>query len=65
MRLAATAGAGRRRASEQRIAVRDLGTHIHFFLLSSLHLCLISYVRLHICVRERRKGACGGDVAQT
>lgn len=58
MRVAATAGAGKRHVPEQRMAIRDFGTHTLASFLSffhfCLHLCLISYVRLHMCVCVRK-----------
>jgi hypothetical protein len=61
VRVAATAGAGRRQACEQRMAIRDFGTHTltSFFLLflsSSLSdlVCKITYVCVCLCGRKGR-----------
>jgi len=50
VRVAATAGAGKRRASEQRIAIRDFGTCTHFTFFSLFIFVWSRMLRLHMCV---------------
>jgi hypothetical protein len=75
VRVAATAGAGRRQACEQRMAIRDFGTHTltSFFLLflsSSLSdlVCKITYVCVFVWEKRKEHSfflSCGGDVRRS